>query len=166
MRALTTKTTLVTGSLLVTSMIALLSSVTQTWAQDGHNVTEDETVSSGIGEIVVTAQKRDQSVQDVGITMSVLSSEALANGGVTSVTDITGMVPNLQANYGAGQVAFNVRGIGTNEFSANLDSPIAVNLDEVYLSKTFMTGLLLFDVDRVEVLKGPQGTLFGRTIIC
>lgn len=131
-------------------------------AQEVQAAAADEAVEGGIGEIVVTAQKRDQSVQDVGITMSVLSSEALANGGVTSVTDITGMVPNVQANYGAGQVAFNVRGIGTNEFSANLDSPIAVNLDEVYLSKTFMTGLLLFDVDRVEVLKGPQGTLFGR----
>ncbi len=117
---------------------------------------------AGISEIVVTAQKRNQSVQDVGITMSVVSSEALANSGATSVTDLTGLVPNMQANYGAGQVAFNVRGIGTNEFSANLDSPVAVNLDEVYLAKTFMTGLLLFDVDRVEVLKGPQGTLFGR----
>ncbi|MEA3537492.1 MAG: TonB-dependent receptor plug domain-containing protein [Pseudomonadota bacterium] len=143
-------------------MIALLASAIQARAQEGPAVAADEAVDGGIGEIVVTAQKRDQSVQDVGITMSVLSSEALANGGVTSVTDIAGMVPNVQANYGAGQVAFNVRGIGTNEFSANLDSPIAVHLDEVYLSKTFMTGLLLFDVDRVEVLKGPQGTLFGR----
>lgn len=117
---------------------------------------------SGIADIIVTAQKRSQSVQDVGITLSVVSGDALAERGVTSVTDLTGLVPNVQANYGAGQVAFNVRGIGTNEFSANLDSPIALNVDEVYLSKTFMSGLLLFDIDRVEALKGPQGTLFGR----
>lgn len=116
----------------------------------------------GIQEIVVTAQKRNQSAQDVGITISVLSSDALADRNVTAVTDLTGLVPNVQANYGAGQVAFNVRGIGTNEFSANLDSPVALNIDEVYLSKSFMSGLLLFDIDRVEALKGPQGTLFGR----
>lgn len=131
-------------------------------AQDAPSPEAANADTGGIGDIVVTAQKRSQSVQDVGITMSVLSSDALIKNGVTAVTDIVGLVPNVQANFGAGQVAFNVRGIGTNEFSANLDSPVAVNLDEVYLSKTFMTGLLLFDVDRVEVLKGPQGTLFGR----
>lgn len=116
----------------------------------------------GIQDIIVTAQKRGQSGQDVGITLSVVTGDALAQRGATSVTEITTMVPNVQANYGAGQVAFNVRGIGTNEFSANLDSPVALNLDEIYLSKTFMSGLLLFDIDRVEALKGPQGTLFGR----
>ncbi len=115
-----------------------------------------------IEEIVVTAQKRQQSGQEVGIALSVVSADALAQRNVTSVTDLVGLVPNVQANYGAGQVAFNVRGIGTNEFSANLDSPVAVNVDEAYLSKSFMTGLLLFDIDRVEALKGPQGTLFGR----
>jgi iron complex outermembrane receptor protein len=118
--------------------------------------------ADGIQDIIVTAQKRDQSVQDVGIALSVVTGDALAQSGAASVTDLTAVVPNVQANYGAGQVAFNVRGIGTNEFSANLDAPVAVNIDEVYLSKTFMTGLLLFDVDRVEALKGPQGTLFGR----
>lgn len=118
--------------------------------------------TEGIQDIIVTAQKRDQSVQDVGIALSVVAGDTLAQSGAASVTDLAAVVPNVQANFGAGQVAFNVRGIGTNEFSANLDSPIAVNVDEVYLSKTFMTGLLLFDVDRVEALKGPQGTLFGR----
>jgi iron complex outermembrane receptor protein len=122
----------------------------------------DETAATGITEIVVTAQKRSQSSQDVGITMSAISADNLADANVTSVTDIVGLVPGVQANYGAGQVAFNVRGIGTNDFAGNLDSPVAVNVDEVYQSKTFMTGLLLFDIDRVELLKGPQGTLFGR----
>lgn len=123
---------------------------------------EDQAASGTIQEITVTAQKRRQSVQDVGITLSVVSGDSLAQAGASSVTDLTSLVPNIQANYGAGQVAFNVRGIGTNEFSANLDSPVAINVDEGYLAKTFMSGLLLFDIDRVEVLKGPQGTLFGR----
>jgi iron complex outermembrane receptor protein len=116
----------------------------------------------GIGEIIVTAQKRNQSAQDVGITMSVVSGEALDDMNVTSINEIAALVPNVQANYNANQVVFNVRGVGTNEFSGNLDSPVAVNLDEIYLSKTFMAGLLLYDIDRVEALKGPQGTLFGR----
>lgn len=119
----------------------------------------------GIQDIIVTAQKRGQSGQDVGITLSVVTGDALAQRGATSVTEITTMVPNVQANYGAGQVAFNVRGIGTNEFSANLDSPVALNLDEVYLSKTFMSGLLLFDIDRVEALKGPQGTVASVKVV-
>ncbi|QOV95923.1 Plug domain-containing protein [Novosphingobium sp. ES2-1] len=113
---------------------------------------EDQAASGTIQEITVTAQKRRQSVQDVGITLSVVSGDSLAQAGASSVTDLTSLVPNIQANYGAGQVAFNVRGIGTNEFSANLDSPVAINVDEGYLAKTFMSGLLLFDIDRVEVL--------------
>ena len=116
----------------------------------------------GIEEIVVTAQKRSQSVQDVGITMSVLTSDMLQKTGVRDVVEVTNNVPNVQVNYGLGQNAFNIRGIGINEFSANLDSPVAVHVDEVYLSKNFMSSLLLFDIDRVEALKGPQGTLFGR----
>lgn len=127
----------------------------------------DESVSAksgdqGIPEITVTAQKRKQSGQDVDIALTVVSGNALAMRGVSAPSELASLVPNLQANYGFGETAFNVRGIGVNQFSANLDSPVAINLDEVYLSKNFMSGLLMFDIDRVEVLKGPQGTLFGR----
>ena len=139
-------------SLAAVSLSTASAAIAQDAADDG----------TAIQEIVVTAQKRQQSGQDVGIALSVVSADALAQRNVTSVTDLTGLVPNVQANFGAGQVAFNVRGIGTNEFSANFDSPVALNVDEVYLSKNFMSGLLLFDIDRVEALKGPQGTLFGR----
>lgn len=142
-------------ALTATAVIAIASAA----QAQAEAAAEDQ---GGIQDIIVTAQKRGQSVQDVGITLSVVSGDALGERGVTSVTDLTGLVANVQANHGAGQVAFNVRGIGTNEFSANLDSPVALNVDEVYLSKTFMSGLLLFDIDRVEALKGPQGTLFGR----
>jgi iron complex outermembrane receptor protein len=115
-----------------------------------------------LSDIVVTAQKRSQSARDVPITMSVLSGDALARQNAQSVTDAAQLVPNIQVNYGLGQNAFNVRGIGLQQFSSNFDSPVAVHVDEVYLSKSFMSNLLLFDIDRLEVLKGPQGTLFGR----
>ncbi len=115
-----------------------------------------------IEEIVVTAQKRAQSVQDVGITMSAFSGDELGQMNVKNVAELAGNIPNVQVNYGFGQNAFNIRGLGINEFSANLDSPVAVHVDEVYMSKNFMTTMMLFDVERVEALKGPQGTLFGR----
>jgi iron complex outermembrane receptor protein len=115
-----------------------------------------------IEEVVVTAQKRAQSEQSVGITMSALTDKDLTSLNLQDTPEVALSIPNVQVNYGFGQNAFNVRGVGINFFSANLDSPVAVHLDEVYLSKNFMTTLTLFDVDRVEVLKGPQGTLFGR----
>ncbi|MFO1260972.1 MAG: TonB-dependent receptor [Sphingomonadaceae bacterium] len=117
---------------------------------------------TGLQDIVVTAQKRSQSAQDVGITMSVVTSDVLQRQNVQEVADVARAIPNIQINYGLGQNAFNIRGIGINEFASNLDSPVATHVDEVYLSKNFMSNLLLFDVDRVEALKGPQGTLFGR----
>lgn len=118
--------------------------------------------TGGLTDIVVTAQKRSQSAQDVGITMSVVTGDALARQNVQEVAEVARAIPNVQINYGLGQNAFNIRGIGVNEFASNLDSPVATHIDEVYLSKNFMSNLLLFDVDRVEALKGPQGTLFGR----
>ncbi|MFC7051000.1 TonB-dependent receptor [Emcibacter nanhaiensis] len=113
-------------------------------------------------EITVTAQKRSESLQDVGITMSAFTENDMKDLNVGDTQEIAANIPNVQVNYGFGQNAFNIRGLGINEFSSNLDSPVAVHLDEVYISKNFMTGMILFDVERVEALKGPQGTLFGR----
>jgi iron complex outermembrane receptor protein len=115
-----------------------------------------------IEEVIVTAQKRAQAAQDVGITISVFSGDELGKLNIRHEAEVVANIPNVQVNYGFGQNAFNIRGLGINEFSANLDSPVAVHVDEVYMSKNFMTTLLLFDIDQVEALKGPQGTLFGR----
>lgn len=112
--------------------------------------------------IQVRAQKRIQVAQNVGITMAAFGEEQLQELGVTDVVNVAANVSNVQVNYGLGNNFFNIRGLGLNEFTANLDSPVAVHVDEVYMSKGFMTGMVLFDVERVEVLKGPQGDLFGR----
>lgn len=122
----------------------------------------DEPQGLVLGEIIVTAQKRAQSAQDVGITISAFSGKELGRLNVQNIVEVATLIPNVQVNYGFGQNAFNIRGLGINEFSANLDSPVALHVDEVYMSKNFMTSLLLFDIERVEALKGPQGTLFGR----
>jgi len=124
--------------------------------------TADEAASPVLEQIIVTAQKREQSAQDVGITMSVMSGTDLARFGVGDPDDIEVMTPNVQVNSGLGHAAFTVRGVGIDEFAMNFDSPIAVHVDEVYLSKIFMTNFFMFDIERVEALKGPQGTLFGR----
>jgi iron complex outermembrane receptor protein len=116
----------------------------------------------GFAEVIVTAQKRSQSVQDVGMAISVLTADTLANQNIREITDLASSIPNVQILYGVGQNSFNIRGVGVNVFATNFDPPIATHVDEVYQSKAFMTPLLMFDLDRVEALKGPQGTLFGR----
>jgi iron complex outermembrane receptor protein len=155
MMILTVTTARVVRSLLASSCV--LACAAPSLAQD-----RADDAGGGLQDIVVTAQKRDQSAQDVAIAMSVITSDVLRRQNVQNVAEIVQTLPNVQVNYGLGQNAFNIRGIGANEFASNFDSPVAVHVDEVYLSKNFMSNLLLFDVDRVEALKGPQGTLFGR----
>ncbi|MFT5705540.1 MAG: iron complex outermembrane receptor protein [Shewanella sp.] len=117
---------------------------------------------SEIEVIEVRAQKRVQPLQKVGITMAAFGEDQLKELGVTDVVNVAANVSNVQVNYGLGNNFFNIRGLGLNEFTSNLDAPVAVHVDEVYMSKGFMTGMTLFDVEHVEVLKGPQGDLFGR----
>jgi len=112
-------------------------------------------------EVVVTAQKRKQSEQNVPITMSVLTGDQLRALDVTNIAEVTTTTPNVEMNYGFGQNSFNIRGLGVNFFAPNLGSPVTVSIDGVPMSEDFMTSLMLFDIDRVEVLKGPQGTLYG-----
>lgn len=115
-------------------------------------------------EVVVTAQKREQRLQDVAMSISAIGGDRLEELGVKTGIDIVAQVPGLQVSgAGGGTVnAFNIRGVTQNAFAASLESPIAVYQDESYLSVNSIVDLGMFDVDRVEVLRGPQGTLFGR----
>lgn len=129
-------------------------------AQEQPQASQDE--QQGIGEIIVQARRRSESSQNVGASITALSAADLAKTGATNVQEVVYSIPNASVNYGIGNTSFNLRGIGSNEFSTNLDSPIATQVDEVYISKVFMTGLFNFDLDHVEANNGPQGTLFGR----
>jgi len=114
-------------------------------------------------EIVVTAQKREQSIQDVGVSVSAFSGDQMKALGVTSTTEITQQIPGLQVNsWSPTLTTFNLRGISQNNFTDNLEAPVAVYNDEVYIGSMNAISGQLFDVERVEVLRGPQGTLFGR----
>jgi iron complex outermembrane receptor protein len=115
------------------------------------------------GEIVVTAQKREQSAQKIGIAVTALGKDALAAIGRQDVTALAGQVPNLEINqYSPTITVFNIRGVSQNDFTDAQEAPIAFYDDEVYIASLGAITGMNFDLDRAEVLRGPQGTLFGR----
>ncbi|WP_157216395.1 TonB-dependent receptor [Flavisphingomonas formosensis] len=121
--------------------------------------------ASGTGDIVVTAQRREQSLMKVPLAISAVTGQGLVNKGITNSAQLASAVPNLQVNsaYGSTQPNFSLRGISVaNEYNSNQASPVGVYMDDVYLANRTAHGMGLFDLDRVEVLRGPQGTLFGR----
>jgi iron complex outermembrane recepter protein len=117
------------------------------------------------GDIVVTAQRRSESLQKVPIAISAISQDDLAKRGIVSTAQLTGTVPSLQVNspYGDAQPNFTIRGIGVaNEHNPNQASPVGVYFDDAYIAARAEHGLQLYDLERIEVLRGPQGTLYGR----
>lgn len=143
-----------------TAAVSLLT--TPALAQDVAAAEED---NGAIAEIVVVAQKRAQNLQDVPVAVSALAGEELQSRGVSETSDLQGFVPSLQITtpYGRTQPNFALRGVSVaNEFSASTASPVGVYVDEVYQSFRASHGQQLYDLERVEVLRGPQGTLYGR----
>ena len=117
-----------------------------------------------VGEIVVTALKRAERVQDVPVAVTAIGGAALAKQHITQADDLVTQVPSLQVSGTVGQGApiFSLRGISMSDFSLNQNPPIAVYYDEVYKGNFAFLGVALYDLERVEVLRGPQGTLYGK----
>jgi iron complex outermembrane receptor protein len=115
-----------------------------------------------IDDIVVTASRRTESVQDSSLSIAVVGGEALQNAGVSNATDLGTVVPGLTVSLGGGSVQTYLRGVGSFATDAAAESAIAYNINGVYISRPNGIGPIFFDLDRVEVLKGPQGTLYGR----
>ncbi|MEM1104042.1 MAG: TonB-dependent receptor, partial [Pseudomonadota bacterium] len=115
-----------------------------------------------LDEIVVTAQKREQNLQEVGISISAFGEEEARFFG-NDIGALAGQAPGVEA-YGNGSIiqSFFIRGIGLNEFAGNFNAPVAIHNDEVYVSKNWQAARPNFDINRIEILKGPQGTIFGR----
>jgi outer membrane receptor protein involved in Fe transport len=115
-------------------------------------------------QVVVTAQRREQSAQDVGIALSVISGEQLAARGVTNVNQLQYQTPSLEVvpAFGGGQPQFRLRGVGFDDYATNNTPTVGVYVDEVAYPVPAATQGVLYDIDRVEVLRGPQGTLYGR----
>lgn len=120
---------------------------------------------SVIAEVLVTAQKREQSMQDVSVAVSAFSGDAIEKMGFEEGLDITQQVPNMNffAIFGeASSPSVSLRGISLVNFSDSWESPVAIYVDDVYRGNPAGSAIQLFDLERVEVLRGPQGTLYGR----
>lgn len=114
-------------------------------------------------DIVVTAQRREQKLKDVGIAVTVLDKETIKNLNITNATDVVRAIPNLRFNaYASSQVVFNLRGVAQNDYGDEQEPPVAVYQDDSYASSMATAGFPIFDLARTEALRGPQGTLFGR----
>ena len=115
-------------------------------------------------EVLVTAQKRSQSTQDIPVAVTGLTGTQLDKYGFENASDISAQVPNMQVSgpYGDIQPIFSIRGVSMSDYSSNQASPIGVYVDETYLAPVYSHGANFFDIERLEVLRGPQGTLYGK----
>jgi iron complex outermembrane receptor protein len=127
--------------------------------------------ATSLTEITVTAQKRSENVQDVPIAITAFSESALRDKGITNLHGLSQLVPNVNLDQGApfsgsnSVLSASIRGIGQDDFAFNLDPGVGVYVDGVYFARTVGANQSLLDVERIEILKGPQGTLFGRNTI-
>ena len=120
----------------------------------------------GLGEIVVTAQRREENLQDVPLSVTALRGDnldAVQAGGV-DIRGLSGRVPSLlvESSFGRTFPRFYIRGLGNTDFDFNASQPVSLVYDDVVLENPILKGFPIFDLERVEVLRGPQGTLFGR----
>jgi iron complex outermembrane receptor protein len=127
--------------------------------------------SDQIEEIVVTAQKRSQNEQDVPISITTFTAQTLQDKNIVDVQGLARLSPSVNLDTaspfgGSNQVlSASIRGIGQDDFGINLDPGVGVYVDGIYFARTTGANVNLLDVDQVEILKGPQGTLFGRNTI-
>ncbi|MFN3470550.1 MAG: TonB-dependent receptor plug domain-containing protein, partial [Novosphingobium sp.] len=127
--------------------------------------------TGGIAQIVVTAQKRVENVQDVPIAITAFTASALQERAVGDVSALSGITPNVTLDAStpfsgsSAVLGATIRGIGSSDFAFNIDPAVGVYIDGVYLGRSIGANQDLLDVERIEVLKGPQGTLFGRNTI-
>ena len=124
-----------------------------------------------VEEVVVTAQKTSQNIQNVPIAITAVTAQALQQKGINDVAQLSNIAPNVSLDAGtpfSGSdtvLSAYIRGIGQDDFAFNLDPGVGVYVDGVYLARSVGANTSMLDVDRVEILKGPQGTLFGRNTI-
>ena len=134
-------------------------------AASGPGAVATASAGTRLEEVVVTATRRSENLQKVPMAVSAISSSTLKKAGVFETSDLNHSMPNLQVSspYGKQQPNFSLRGVGVGtEYNANAASPVGVYVDEVYQAFRASHGQQLYDLNQVEVVRGPQGTLYGR----
>lgn len=142
--------------------IVSLSSVLITNSALAQSEAEAVSRRTTLEEVVVTARKKSESVQDVPLSITAFDSKSLREYGFTDSLAIDDQVPNLEIKTFGGNPNIFIRGVGNNDFNATTISPVSVYSDDVLQGLTGGQIMQMFDLERVEVLRGPQGTLFGR----
>lgn len=129
-----------------------------------HGSAAQQQGSLALEEVVVTATKRESSLQDVAVAVTALSADDIRNAQIISSEDLTFLVPSLNLQKGSNprQTSFAIRGIGTQSFSSAVEPSVSTMIDGVVLGRSAQAFMQMLDVERVEVLRGPQGTLFGK----
>lgn len=153
-----------TASILVLSFLAWGQATAQTAPKASKPAPDDEILVTSVTQIVVTAQKREQSLQNVPVTVTSLSRQLLQNNGVRDIKDMQVLTPGLLVTSTANEsiTTARLRGIGTVGDNPGLESSVGIVIDGVYRPRNGVAFGDLGELQRVEVLKGPQGTLFGK----
>jgi iron complex outermembrane recepter protein len=151
------------------STLALGTSIAFAQDQTAQNQAANAPATVGLQEVVVTARYRTENVQQTPIAISAITAEDIEQRGFTNATDVALSVPNAsfrqaQAAFGNTETAY-IRGVGQNDFNFAFEPGVAIYVDDVYYPTTMSSQFDLMDLERVEVLRGPQGTLFGRGAI-
>ena len=132
---------------------------------------DESKVGKLLDVITVTARKKEENLQDTPVSVSAFSGESLEARGIEDIGEVETITPNLTyknnpAIGGASQVASAyIRGVGQRDFLGTIDNGVGFYIDDVYIPRTVGAVVDLLDVDRIEVLRGPQGTLFGRNSV-
>jgi iron complex outermembrane recepter protein len=151
----------------VVSGILLLAGATSAVAQVAPATTPAATESGGLQEVVVTAERRSENIQNVPIAVTAFTADTLQSRNLSDIHALGNLSPGVNLDSGApfsgdrSVLSASIRGVGQDDFAFNLQPAVGVYLDGVYLARTIGANQNLLDVDRVEILKGPQGTLFG-----
>lgn len=131
-------------------------------AQTGAPAGADASEPTAFDEIIVTAQRRETSIQDTPLAINALGGDEMASRQITDLESLSAALPNVNFGRNVGFARIAIRGVGLDTTTTGQEGRVAYHLDGVYISRPSATGGTFFDIDRVEVVRGPQGTLYGR----
>ena len=152
-----------TFGLTIAAALAMPSAFAQTTAADAKPTTK---VEGKLETVIVTAERREENIKDVPVSISTLSGEKLdiINSGGQDIRMLAARVPslNIESSFGRAFPRFYIRGYGNTDFDLNASQPVSLVYDDVVQENPILKGFPVFDINQIEVLRGPQGTLFGR----